>query len=202
MMHFSDEVWLDFSRRLLPPDEASRIQAHLDSGCAECVELNRVWTAVTEIARKEGEYIPDEPVIAAARDAFSAAPWRSWPATESALATLIFDSFFSPGALVGVRSISASARHLLYQAGRLAIDVRIDAQNKMTAIVGQILETPAEEASACDPWHVTLLHGNESLAWTTTNEFGEFYFECAHGTDLRIRGETEGQKPFMLVLPD
>jgi hypothetical protein len=117
-------------------------------------------------------------------------------------ATLVFDSFVSAGALVGVRSLSVTARHLLYQSSQLAIDVLVENQNRSTtAIIGQILET-GTEPPAPRLWNVTLMQATETVAQTAANEFGEFYFECDTANDLRFCIEAEGEQPFMLILPD
>jgi hypothetical protein len=116
--------------------------------------------------------------------------------------SLVFDSFFVSGAMAGVRSISATARHLLYESSQLAIDVRVDAQNRRTAaIAGQILEAATEDRTP-RRWGVTLLQKTATIAQMFTNDFGEFYFECANGPDLRIRIEAEGQQAITLILPD
>jgi hypothetical protein len=68
-------------------------------------------------------------------------------------------------------------------------------------IAGQILASGTEPGSD-RRWKVTLMRGSETAAEISTNEFGEFHFECENGPDLRIRIETEGQQPFTLTLPD
>ena len=201
MTHFSDEAWLDFARGLVSAEETSRMQAHLDAGCDRCAELYGLWAAVREIAVRDRGYSPDESAISAVMAAYSAG-LRSAPAAPVSFASLVFDSLFDAGALAGVRSISASSRHLLYQSGQLAIDVRTEPQSRSTVtIVGQVLHAPADTLPRRQ-WNVTLMRSAETVAQTATNEFGEFYFECSSATDLQIRVETEGQQALTLVLPD
>jgi hypothetical protein len=202
MKHFPDEMWLGFLKGQLSPDQVSRMRAHLDSGCKKCSEVHRVWTTVIEVARRETDYNPPEAVVNAAKDAYKRRLLRPELPGEGRFFVLTFDSFTTAGAVAGIRSVAPAARHLLYQAGTLAIDVHVDAQGGPTVVIaGQILEAGAEPASDRH-WSVTLMRGDRTVAQTSTNTFGEFLFECDAGPDLRIRLQTEGEQPFMLTLPD
>jgi len=44
MKHFAVERWIDFSRKLVGPEEALQMRKHLEAGCSECKDLAE-WTA-------------------------------------------------------------------------------------------------------------------------------------------------------------
>ncbi|HYO80313.1 MAG TPA: hypothetical protein VES20_02855 [Bryobacteraceae bacterium] len=202
MKHFSDEAWVDFVRQLLPPDENDRMRAHINDGCEKCAELHRLWTKVTELAKEEPKYAADEATVMSAKAMFAGRSWGKPPEAASGFMNLVFDSLWDLGAAAGVRSISATARHLLYQSNQLAVDVRIDAlSERRVAIAGQILATGEDSSSGCH-WQVTLLQSTVPADRAFTNDFGEFYFECDNLPDLRLRIEAEEQQPFTLVLPE
>jgi hypothetical protein len=202
MKHFPDEAWLDFARRVLPQEEISHMRAHLDSGCRRCSESHDLWTAVSAAAGREPDYTPDEAIVTVAKTAFAGRSWRLLPPQKTSSLALVFDSLLTAGAAAGLRSISTTARHLLYQSGPLAVDLRLDAPDgNSMMIAGQVLGAGTDPASG-RRWDVTLLRGSTAVARTSANDFGEFQFDCENGPDLRIRMEMEGQQPFTLTLPD
>ena len=202
MKHFTDEAWLDFARRLLPPEEMRRMQAHLDEGCKKCLELSELWEAVIKVADREWHYEPDEAVVDAVKAAFAGAGWRPLSPVQSRMAILVFDSFVDAPAVAGIRSISSTARHLLYQVGRWTIDLRLDIESgdRMT-IAGQALK-PAAKSISASHGDVVLMRGDTVLARASTNQFGEFQLECDCSAGLRINIEVPGQEPISIALPD
>ena len=201
MKHFSDEAWVDFARQLLPSNENERMRAHL-AVCQDCRVLHRLWTQVTESARVESQYAADESTVASAKAMFAGTPRRSPLDMASGFMELVFDSLSNAELAVGVRSLSASARHLLYRSNLLAVDVRIDAiREDGVAIAGQILAANTDTASG-SLWQVTLSDPTTTVGQAFTNKYGEFYFESDTRPDLRIRVEAEGQRSFTLILPD
>ena len=202
MQHYSDEAWVDFARAMLPPDESDRMRAHLEAGCESCSKVHRLWTGVTDVARDESTHMADESAVRLAKGMFAARPWAEVSNTTGSIWKLVFDSHWDTAVPVGVRSISSTARHLLYQSSRFAVDVRVDAINETGVVIaGQILASETGSSSA-SRWQVTLLQATSTVGQTFTNDYGEFYFETDDRPDLRIRLDAEGQQPFTLVLPD
>jgi hypothetical protein len=144
----------------------------------------------------------DESVVASAKGMFGARSWANASDTAGGSWNLVFDSLWDTAVPVGLRTISSTARHLLYQSSRFAVDVRIDAESENTlAIAGQILAIDKDSSSA-SRWQVTLLQSTITVGQTFTNDYGEFYFESDNRPDLRIRIDAEEQQPFTLSLPD
>ena len=99
---------------------------------------------------------------------------RSDNSLAGQLAKLVFDSFAQP-ITVGVRGAASSARQLLYRAGSVAIDLRLEVQSGEVPVFlfGQILDE-GQPATGQRSVQVTLLQDNNALQSTRTNELGEF----------------------------
>jgi len=200
MRHFSDEAWLNYVRRVLPADRHSRMQAHLESGCTRCAERYALWEAVHQTGNRLREEEPPGEAVRAAKAMFAyrQAPDAPFPVR---VAKLVFDSFVS-APLAGVRSGSSTARHLLYQSDSWTIDLRLDTEagQEMT-IDGQVLDSGAEHGSAAHH-DIVLVRGDEEVARTSTNDFGEFQFVSGRARDLEIRVEIPKQRAIRLKLPE
>jgi hypothetical protein len=201
MKHFTDEAWFDFARRLLPPEEMSRMHAHLRSGCEKCLALFKLWDAVSETARRESDYEFYGSAVDAAKARYGERWWKPAPPPGAPMAMLVFDSFADAGAAVGIRSIFSGPRHLLYRLGPLTVDLCLrDDVGGGTMIAGQVLVTSAGGSSA-GRGDVSLMRGETTIARTSTNEFGEFQIGSDGGADLRVRLDILGQQPAIVALP-
>lgn len=150
---------------------------HLDSGCKVCGEVAGMWRRVFELAQKDREVRPPDGSVRFAKGYFALS--RSQPELSRAtrVAQLIFDTFRQPMP-EGVRSSQAAARHLVYRAGALMVDVRFEAggQKAQPFLAGQVIDGSSPDRTIKDV-AVSIRRGMQDLAHTTTNEFGEFQFE-------------------------
>jgi hypothetical protein len=200
MKHFSDEAWLNYVRRLLPADRHSRMQAHLESGCTRCAERHALWETVHQTGSRLSEEEPPGEAVRAAKAIFARGQAPDAP-FHIRIAKLLFDSFVS-APLVGVRSGSSTARHLLYQSESWTIDLRLDTEpGQKTMIEGQVLDSAAEDGFAAHH-DIVLMRGDEELARTSTNDFGEFQLVSGRAPDLEIQVEIPEQRPIRLKLPE
>jgi anti-sigma factor RsiW len=55
LSHFSNEIWVDFVRGVLPSNEAKEIDRHLDD-CPKCRQAYETWQAVADVARKDANH--------------------------------------------------------------------------------------------------------------------------------------------------
>ncbi len=80
----------------------------------------------------------------------------------------------------GVRRRDVASRHLLYQAGDLYLDLRLepDPRAGRTALVGQLVDLRDPERPV-SPVPVLLLSEDEVLMQTCTNDFGELQMDLA-----------------------
>src|ERR1700757_4843775 len=100
MEHFSEQAWADFARGI-SNSEREEMEAHLASGCDDCVAERDTWKHVYTVALREANYAPPEAVVRMVKFEFIAQPLQK--GKQPALANLVFDTFAKP-ALAGVRS--------------------------------------------------------------------------------------------------
>lgn len=118
------------------------------------------------------------------------------------LATLVFDSFSQPQ-VTGVRSTTAGARQLLYRAGPLTIDMKLQMPSNTGrfSLMGQVLSSD-DNSVGMNEVPVHLLSGTSELASTSTNQFGEFYLEHDNGKDLQVSLEVSREKEVFIPLDE
>jgi hypothetical protein len=175
--HFREEDWLDFARGVGDDQHRARVARHLEAGCAECEQTLRVWAAVLSVADQDMRGGPPDVAVRRVQDRFSAQRPRRLGERIAAQVALVFDSFRQPQ-LAGMRASGATARQLLYKAGRYTIKLQVEpgADARRMSIVGQILDEK-DPAGSLPDIAVLALRGSRTLDRTLTNPMGEFHLE-------------------------
>jgi len=184
--HCSEEDCVDLARGQAGAGSGTRLQEHLETGCARCADAVRLWRTVKNVAGPETSYCPPESALRQARARFALHKPPRLAERLVRRAALVFDSFRQPLA-VGVRSAGGDARYLLYKAGRYTIRVRVEPvadQNRM-CIIGQILDDQ-EPAAALQDIAVLAQRGSQTLDRTLTNHLGEFVLEPDAAENLQL----------------
>lgn len=186
MKHFAVERWVDFSRKLVGPEESSRMREHLEEGCSECKDLAE-WTSrlVRCCANMAATKIP-ESVVRPARAIF---PVRSLERRRTGLRLpiqLVFDSYLTP-APAGIRSTWQVGWQGLYHAGECSLDLRIepDLKSGRAAVIGQVTNRATPEKTMSH-LAVALRAGKQVVAETVSNRFGEFQMEYEQQGQLQL----------------
>jgi anti-sigma factor RsiW len=201
MKHPEAQQWIDYVRGTLANDDAVRIKAHLDTGCKACRAELTLWTSMKEFGSQEsGNQPPADTVrVVKALVGGNAGKARS---TMREIAELVFDSYSQPQ-FAGVRSSSDAPRQLLYRAGSMMIDMRL--QNGQAAdriaLMGQVFSS-GEKKLAMRQVPVHLLSGTDELASTATNQFGEFYLEHQSARDLQVSVEVSTNRDVFIPLDE
>jgi anti-sigma factor RsiW len=201
MEHFNQKDWIDFVRGTLSQERERAIRNHLDSGCIACAEEKQAWAWMREFGTQEAGYEPPANALRIAKTALSGRAKEPRHVMKE-LAELVFDTYSQPQ-VVGVRSTTAAPRQLLYRAGALMIDMRLQTVGdpERFALMGQVL-TAGEKKHALRQVPVQLLSGTEELASTSTNQFGEFYLEHKAGRDLQISLGVSNEKLVFIPLDE
>jgi hypothetical protein len=121
------------------------------------------------------------------KDRFSVHRPRKLGEKIAAGAALVFDSFRQP-LLAGMRASSgATARQLLYKAGRYTIKLQVEpaVEHERLSIVGQILDEQDPTGGLRDI-AVLALKGSRTLDRTLTNQLGEFHLEPGATDKLQL----------------
>ena len=183
MAHFSPEAWLDLVRKTSPAGKAAPMQQHLAEGCQECSGACESWEQIAGMLRRDPSFEPPADVVRLVKS------WTWQPEMVSRPALLVFDSFRA-GLLSGIRSTAAGSHQLLYRAGSVCIDLRIEAvaNRQEVFVIGQLMDAD-RPSEALGSVHIAVMSGKQVINETDTNESGEFQMAVAraHGLDLCIR---------------
>lgn len=193
MKHFSEAQWADFARNVISETEKMNMQQHIQGGCQKCEETLEVWRSVLAIAERESGLTPSGDLVRVVKSQFAAVVARA-----SRGFRVLFDSALQP-ITAGIRG-SVSARQFLYETDDYYIDLRVEPRRDAdrACLVGQILTRKGLDRGAAGV-SVRIKKGNQSLAETMANRFGEFQLEFDGSSDLHI--SIAGNEGNEIVLP-
>ncbi|PYV34049.1 MAG: hypothetical protein DMG22_07675 [Acidobacteria bacterium] len=199
MKHFALEDWADFARQVIDTERKAAMQRHLDEGCEDCRKAMLMWRNVSEISLREVAYHPPESAIRVAKAHYAAYSLHKQPSSATKVARLIFDTS-GQAVPLGIRASGIVPRQLLYEAGKMLVDLRLDLEGQpgRISMMGQILDSSRSERGAFDI-SIAILRGNETLALTTTDQYGEFHVEFKEGDHPSFRLVIGGD--YTLVVP-
>lgn len=193
--HYDITEWLDHLRGFTAGDRKTALDAHRRQ-CNAC-DATADWLARTlaDTAGERNTVVPEQ-VLHNARAIFALRALDQIQVRRGLLASLVFDSFTQP-ALQGVRSEQRlDVRHLLYDAGAYAIDVRLEHERGTPAVtmIGQIHHT-ADSGGQVAHMPVTLTSNERILAQTVSNQFGEFTLKYTpqSGLGLHLGAQNQAQ---------
>jgi hypothetical protein len=192
--HFSEQVWADFVRGVQPSKAHGEVDAHIASGCSDCVAAVGLWQKVRSIGINEPCLTPPDDIVRmaklelAARKAPHATPWT--------LARLVFDSFSQP-LTAGVRAGGSDSRQLMFDAAGTMVDLVLDHQPQSGTIllVGQVVDKAGARIAPRQVAVIVWTETGQPLAETSANQFGEFQMEFAPQSRLRLSVEIVGCNP-------
>lgn len=200
MQHYAIEDWIDLSRGVAAEGLRNAMLEHLRSGCEECASEYATWGAMVEFASAESQLSPPADLIRSLKLAFpSDEPVRSGGRIRE-MAQLVFDSMYAPQ-MAGVRGTQMTGRQLLYRAGPIVIDMRLESDDDSGrySLTGQVIGSE-KDAQGMSDLHVHLLRGQSELANTQTNRFGEFHLEYDSVRDLQVALEVSPVKDVYIPL--
>lgn len=199
MKHLTTEQETDLVNQVLSPSERLAMEGHLGI-CQRCMKTISRWRRVRQMAAAEASYQPPNDAVRIAKAAFAGSPWAR-VRKSSGLIEVLFDSFLQP-ALVGVRSVGAGTRRMLYRADPFQVDLQIEAQGGGSVVVtGQLLDLRDPEVVGS---HVPLMLSNlrGRVIRATTNQYGEFREEIESTGDLELVFHGANDKPVTISLHD
>jgi hypothetical protein len=203
MRHFSVENWADFVNQNVSSGERKSMGRHLETGCPQCAHVIAEWQVLKRFAVQESQNEAPETVVALVKAAFKTQGPRPVPGIMETLAELVFDSFREP-TLAGVRSGSVDSRCLLYRAGPVLIDLNLNLSQSSGHIdlQGQVMDSETTDAKGIEEIPVLLQSGQETIAHTQTNQFGEFQLECEARKSLQISVGVNPHKNVLILLDE
>jgi hypothetical protein len=152
----------------------SGFEQHL-STCDDCASLRQELQTMVSNLEQDAAYEPPAEAVQFGIDLFQPVRQPAGGKVRRIIAALVFDTFDQP-AMAGVRRVGAPPRQLLFRAGDVDVDVKIEAMvaNDRITLVGQVLSNGAK---FFDNTPVKLESHGMVRFKTTTNLVGEFSFD-------------------------
>jgi hypothetical protein len=185
MEHFDINQWADFSRGVVSESARAAMDAHLSSqGCPECHQTVSLLRRVAAAVRAEAGYAPPEDAVRWVK-ALGVARRPQRARVPGFIGRLVYDSFRDP-LPAGMRSEDLGSRQVVYEAGSLSIDLRLERDRATPAaiLVGQITDRDAPGRPIDAP--VLLMSRRDVVAHAVTNRFGEFQVEYTPAAHLKL----------------
>ena len=154
--------------------EKSTLETHL-AGCKECSELKQEFQTLMVQLREDASFEPPAEVVEWGVNLFQPVMKPEKGGLRKIIASLVFDTFDQP-LMAGVRRVGAPPRQLLFRAGDVDVDVKIESMeaNDRITLVGQVLSSATK---FFDNTPVKLESHGIVRYRTRTNVVGEFSFD-------------------------
>jgi hypothetical protein len=188
--HYSLSEWTDFARRVTTDAQNEQMQKHLE-GCERCRGAVKAFECVADFAQRETSYTPSEDAVRIAKSYFAPMKMALANTKRFTLGQLTFDSSQTAVA-EGFRAMHDAPRQLMYISGNTVVDLRIEADPGSNRMVlgGQVLSSH-KSPSDLQEVKVSLLSGTETVATTSTNQFGEFHLSLSTTKHLQLLFELQ-----------
>jgi hypothetical protein len=176
MPHVTVENLIDYIEGQGSDVEKLTLETHIAS-CKECEELKKEFQTLITRLREDASFEPPAELVQWGINLFQpvAQTQRASSGLRKFIASLVFDTYDQP-MLAGVRRVGAPPRQLLFRAGDVDVDVKIESMeaNDRITLVGQVLSSTAK---FFDNTPVKLESHGIVRYRTRTNVVGEFSFD-------------------------
>ena len=175
MRHLTVENLINYMESLPTDVEKPTLENHLAT-CRECSELKQELQALMLRLQEDSSFEPPAEAVQWGVNLFQPVMQPESKGTlRKIIAALVFDTYDQP-MLAGVRRVGAPPRQLLFRAGDVDVDVKIESMeaNDRITLVGQVLSSAAK---FFDNTPVKLESHGIVRYRTRTNVVGEFSFD-------------------------
>ena len=176
MRHVTIENLINYMDGQPTDVEKSTLENHVVS-CAECGELKQEFQALITRLQEDASFEPPAELLQWGINLFQPVtqPQGVVSGLRKFIASLVFDTYDQP-LLAGVRRVGAPPRQLLFRAGDVDVDVKIESMeaNDRITLAGQVLSGATK---FFDNTPVKLESHGIVRYCTTTNVVGEFSFD-------------------------
>jgi hypothetical protein len=154
--------------------EKMTLETHV-AGCKDCSELKQEFQLLVTQLGEDSSFEPPESVVQWGINLFQPVMQPETGGRRKIIAAVVFDTFDQP-LLAGVRRVGAPPRQLLFRAGDVDVDVKIESMeaNDRITLVGQVLSSATK---FFDNTPVKLESHGIVRYRTRTNVVGEFSFD-------------------------
>jgi len=176
MRHVTVENLMDYLEGQCSDVEKSTLESHVAS-CTECSGLKQEFQVLITRLREDASFEPPAELVQWGIDLFQPVvrPQGAASGLRKYIASLVFDTYEQP-MLAGMRRVGAPPRQLLFRAGDVDVDVKIESMeaNDRITLIGQVLSSAAK---FFDNTPVKLESHGIVRYRTRTNLVGEFSFD-------------------------
>jgi len=176
MQHITVEKLMNYIEGNVSDVEKSTLETHVTS-CRDCAELKQEFQIFVHRLEEDASFEPPAELVQWSIDLFQPVvqPQGSARGIRKFIASLVFDTYDQP-MLAGVRRVGAPPRQLLFRAGDVDVDVKIESMeaNDRITLVGQVL---SNNDKFFDNTPVKLESHGIVRYRTRTNVVGEFSFD-------------------------
>ena len=175
MQHINTEDLVDYMDGRVSDEEKASVENHL-SKCSDCADIKEELRLLVLRLQEDTMFEPPAELVQWGVSLFQPLLQPSnGGKLRKLIAALVFDTFDQP-LLAGVRRVGAPPRQLLFRAGDVDVDVKIESMeaNDRITLVGQVLSTTAK---FFDNTPVKLESHGIVRYRTMTNLVGEFSFD-------------------------
>jgi len=176
MRHITIEELISYVEGPVSDVEKSALETHV-TACGDCAELRQEFQALLHRLREDASFEPPADLVQWSVDLFQPVlrPKDAVSSMRKFIASLVFDTYDQP-MLAGVRRVGAPPRQLLFRAGDVDVDVKIESMeaNDRITLVGQVLSNTDK---FFDNTPVKLESHGIVRYRTRTNVVGEFSFD-------------------------
>jgi hypothetical protein len=174
MRHVTAEAITDYIDGRISLAERDAVVSHLAS-CKECAELKQELQVLVSHLQKDASFEPPAQLLQWGVQLFQPIIRPETSTVPRFIASLVFDTLDQP-MFAGVRRVGAPPRQLLFRAGAVDVDVKIESMetNDRISLAGQVLSTGPK---FFDNTPVKLESHGAVRYRTQTNVVGEFTFD-------------------------
>jgi hypothetical protein len=174
MRHLTVENIVNYMDGQATDVEKSTLEAHL-ANCRECLELKQEFQSLMLQLREDSYFEPPAETLEWGINLFQPVMQPEKGGVRKIIASLVYDTFDQP-MLAGVRRVGVPPRQLLFRAGDVDVDVKIESMeaNDRITLVGQVLSSATK---FFDNTPVKLESHGIVRYRTRTNVVGEFSFD-------------------------
>jgi putative zinc finger protein len=174
MRHVNTENLINYMDGTASDVEKSALEGHV-MNCAECAEVKQEFQALMVRLQEDSSFEPPVELVQWGLNLFQPIMQPQVGGLRRLIASLIFDTYDQP-MLAGVRRVGVPPRQLLFRAGDVDVDVKIESMeaNDRITLVGQVLSNAAK---FFDNTPVKLESHGIVRYRTRTNVVGEFSFD-------------------------
>jgi hypothetical protein len=199
MRHLSSEKLVSYIEGNAPEADKLSVETHLNA-CLQCSKFKRNLERVMGRLADAHTLEPSPKAFQASLDLFQLGNPPEKGILRTIMASLVFDTFDEPLLAEGTRRIGAAPRQLLFRAGEIDVDIKVDstASHDRLTLEGQVLPSTSK---FIENVAVKLQSHGIVRYQTRTNEVGEFSFdEVPRDTYHLLVDLPEGQITLFCVL--